>query len=81
MKRSTVAEMPHTIGTGGMLLCPLISRWTVVARLRSSLKRLVPLRIPLWASSSTMYSVRSSASIVIWIVSHSVHVRVSLRVT
>ena len=44
-KCSTVAKMPHTTGTGGMPLWSLTSRCTVVGRLRSSLTRLVPLRI------------------------------------
>ncbi|MFD5329514.1 hypothetical protein [Streptomyces sp. NPDC127092] len=44
VNRSTVAEMPNTIGMGGAPAVPLIRRWTMVWRSRWGF-------MPRWASS------------------------------
>ena len=68
LNRSIVAEMPHTIGIGGYPAWPLTSspddRRLVARGLRLK---------PRCASSRTRYSVRSSSSIVLAIVSQIVH--------
>ena len=78
VNRSTVAEIPSTMGTGGMPLWPLMSRRIVVERSFSSPFPLV--LTPRCASSKTRYSVRSGSSIVFLIVSQRVTVRLLLVV-
>ena len=56
--RSTVAEMPSTIGIAGIIPWPLIRRWTIVVRSLTGC-------IPRCASSNTMYNVRSSLLMVL----------------
>ena len=75
LKRCTVAEIPQTIGTGGMSLAPLMSRCTMVAF--SARSRWFGSFIPRWASSRMRCSVRCSSAMVLASVSHIVNARAS----
>ena len=62
VKRSTVAEIPSTIGMAGARAVPLIRRWTMVAR---SWSLFLVVFMPRWASSRMKYRVRPGVATVL----------------